>query len=383
MSFKVSILGLACLLLAVFATTAEAQRSYPLTGNARVQIGDGLPVPIGFTAAPNGKIAAIAGARLVQSSGPDPKQMTIPTGQFHFQGPDFNLPVFAFNSAVFQVKTNVTIDFPGVGGGTGAAGSGLTFMAGGRTGAATVTWCPGQAITPSSNPACVDPGTPQHGIAGFLRYTSTGNQFGGPIRGNAAGTADVGIRAAVANVSGPLPCDHALPTTVANGAPCRVAFALATPDPTGLIGGPFANVATTPGAPPPAPGGVRNAKVGPGGTVLSVTSPGLGEGVANPATNFGGPYTTGMVTVNQSAALGTAEVFVLTGSDARVDGVGTISLVAGGLSDRVLTGPNANRAWLNMTVGGNTPGLSSWGVGVLALLLASAGVWRARRATTS
>jgi len=383
MSVKVSILGLAGLLLAVFATSAEAQRSYPLTGNSRAQVGDGLPVPIGFTPAPDGKIAAITGARVLQTSGPDPKQMTLATGAFHFEGPDFNLPVFLFNSKVFQVKTNITIDFPGVNGGTGGAGSGLTFMAGGRTGAPTVTWCPGQAITPASNPACVNPGTPQHTIAGFLRYTSTGNQFGGPIRGNAAGTADVGIVAAVANVSGPLPCDHALPTTAANGAPCRVIFALASPDPTGLMGGPFVNVATTPGAPPPAPGGLRNAKVGANGLIISVTSPGLGSGIANPATNFGGPYTTGMVTVNQSAAAGTPEVFVLTGSDARVGGVGTISLVAGGLSDRALTGANANRTWLNMTVGGNTPGLSSWGVGFLALLLASAGVWRARRATAS
>ena len=385
MSFKMSILGLAFVLVAAVATSAEAQRSYPLTGNSRGQIGDGLPIPIGFTAAPNGKVNVKSGARVVQTAGPDPKQITFPNEHvLTFDGPDFNLPVFLLNSAVFQVKTNVSINWPAPNGGPAGLGSGLTFMAGGRTGGSTVTWCPGQAVSGGGNPACTDPGTGapgNHAIAGFLKYTKTTNQFGGAIRGNAGGTADVGLKLAVP--SPPLPCDHAQPAG-AGGSPCRVVFALASPRPVGRIGGPFLTAgATTPGAGPPGPGGVRNAKIAANGEILSVTSPGLGAGAANPATNFGGPYTTGMVTVNQSAALGTPEVFVLTGSDNRVNGVGTISLVAGGLSDRALSGPNANRAWLNFTVGGDTPGLSSWGVGLVAVMLASAGIWRARRATTT
>ena len=130
--------------------------------------------------------------------------------------------------------------------------------------------------------------------------------------------------------------------------------------------------------PPPAPGGLRQAKLGPAGTVLAVTSPGLGAGIGNPATSFGGPWTTGMLTVNQTGAVGTPQVFILTGSDNRVNGIGTISLVAGGLSDRALTGRTANRGWLNLTIGGDTPGLSRWSIGVLAMLLAGAGVRRAR-----
>ena len=377
MSFKVSILGLACLLVVALATSTQAQRSYPLTGNSRAQIGDGLPIPIGFTPAPDGKIQVIPGARVIQTAGPDPKQISFPTAVATFDGPDFNLPVFLFNSKVFQVKTNVTIAWPAVGGGPGNLTSGLTFMAGGRPGPATVTWCPGQTVV-LGNPACTDPGTPQHTIPGLLKYVATSNQFGGAIRGSAGGTADVGIVAAVP--SPPLPCDHAA-APGPGGAPCVVIFALATPDPTGLMGGPFSNVASTPGAPPGAPGGLRNAKVSANGAVLSVTSPGLGAGIANPATNFGGPYTTGMITVNQTGAVGTPEVFILTGSDNRVNGIGTLSLVAGGLSDRTLTGPNGNRAWLNFTVVGDTPGLSSWGIGFLAVLLASLGVWHARRAT--
>lgn len=386
MSFKVSILGLACLLVAVLATSAEAQRSYPLTGNARFQIGDGLPIPIGFTAPPDGKVGAIAGARVTQTVGLDPKQITLRAAQLNHPGGDINLPVFAFNSKVFQVKTNIIINFPAPNGGPGGLGSGSTFRAGGRTGQAVVTFCPGQAVTATGNPGCSSasasggPGTPQHPVAGFMKYTATGAQFGGAMRGNGGGTADVAIPAAVPSPA--LPCDHALPTGP-NGAPCRIIFALATPAGTGVVGGPFGAAVTSAGAPPPAPGGLRNGKVGGGGTVLSVTSPGIGAGIANPATSFGGPWTTGNLTVSQSAAVGSPEVFVISGTDNRVNGIGTISLVAGGLSARTLTGPNANRGWLNLTVGGDTPGLSSWGIGFLAMLLTGAGVWRARHAMAS
>ncbi len=387
MSFKVSILGLACLLVAVFATSAEAQRSYPLTGNLRIQIGDGLPIPIGFTAAPNGKVPVVSGARIVQSSGPDPKKMTIPPDAMLFDGPPFNLPVYGLNSKVFQVLTDITIGFPAPNGGPGGLGSGDTFMAGGRTGLPTVTWCPGQSVTASGNPACTDPGKlppptgGSHAGNGFLKYTATGAQFGGPMRGRGAGVADIAFPAAVPAPKAP--CDHAATFTGPGGKPCVVIFALATPAGTGVVGGPFGVADTSAGTPEPAPGGLRNAAVNAAGVVLSVTSPGLGTGLTNPATSFGGPWTTGMLEVHQSAAVGSAEIFFMTGHDSRVNGVGTISLVAGGLSERTVSGPNANRGWLNLTVGGNTPGLSSWGIGVLAMLLTGAGVWRARRLAAS
>jgi hypothetical protein len=365
------------------ANSAEAQRSYPLSGNARFQIGDGLPIPIGFTGPPNGKVFAINGARVTQpTTGADPRPMSFQPAQLRHPGGAINLPVFAANSKVFQVKTNIEINFPAPNGGPGTLGSDNTFKAGGRTGGATVTWCPGQAVP--GVPACTSaattggPGTPQHPIAGFMKYTATGAQFGGGMRGNGGGSADVAINLG-AVPSPPLPCDHAAPAGP-GGAPCQVIFALATPAGTGVVGGPFGAMVSSPGAPPPAPGGLRNAKIAANGQVQSVTSPGLGAGLANPATSFGGPWTTDMVTVVQSAAQGTPETFTLTGSDNRVNGVGTISLVAGGLSARGVSGPNANRGWLNLTVGGDTPGLSGWGVGVLAMLLGSAGVWRARRA---
>ena len=58
-----------------------------------------------------------------------------------------------------------------------------------------------------------------------------------------------------------------------------------------------------------------------------------------------------MVTVSVTQNLGaTDEIFMLTGSDNRVQGIGNISLVAGSISARSLHGPNANRGWLNFQV---------------------------------
>jgi len=120
-----------------------------------------------------------------------------------------------------------------------------------------------------------------------------------------------------------------------------------------------------------------------GGAILSVGA-GLGGGLANPATSYGGPWTTGVLTVSQPAALGSAELFVLSGSDARVNGVGSISLVSGSVSDRGVSGPNANRGWLNIQLGVAeivTPSMSGPGLAAVFGLLALAGgyaIWRRR-----
>ncbi len=55
--------GFAALCLLLPAAVGNA-RIHSLSGNARFQIGDGLPVPIGFTPAPVGKVRAISGATI-------------------------------------------------------------------------------------------------------------------------------------------------------------------------------------------------------------------------------------------------------------------------------------------------------------------------------
>ena len=58
--------------VAGLAATASAS-VHPLSGNARFQIGDGLPIPIGFSPPPQGKIFPVAGAVVSQPAGADPR----------------------------------------------------------------------------------------------------------------------------------------------------------------------------------------------------------------------------------------------------------------------------------------------------------------------
>ena len=71
---------------------------------------------------------------------------------------------------------------------------------------------------------------------------------------------------------------------------------------------------------------------------------------------------------------------MLSGSDARVGGQGSISLVAGAVSLRGLTGAHADRGWLNLVVGHrNIPAVSAPGLAAAFGLLALAGGYALRR----
>jgi hypothetical protein len=109
------------------------------------------------------------------------------------------------------------------------------------------------------------------------------------------------------------------------------------------------------------------------------TSLPLGAGLPNPATSYGGPWTTGMLTVSVTANAGaTVEIFMLTGSDGRVSGTGGVSLVTGTISDRTLRGPNANRGWLQIYV--PEPGATLGAVAALLTLVTGHGLTRRRSA---
>jgi hypothetical protein len=118
----------------------------------------------------------------------------------------------------------------------------------------------------------------------------------------------------------------------------------------GVAGAPIASPAeTTPGGAVMTKG-VRAVSVTSMGLVNMSAVVGMTAPISNMATTEGFPFTTGMITISQYAAKGSPEVFKLTGGDARVNGVGTISLVSGGLSLRVSTGANANRSWARYTL---------------------------------
>lgn len=347
--------------VAGLAATASAT-VHPLGGNGRFQIGDGLPIPATFVGAPTGRLLPVTGA-VVSQTGSDPMAIKFPNGAMKAAVVPFVIPVAANNSAVYQVKTTLGITYPT------STMSSNTLSAGGRTGAATVAYCPGNGpVTPSGNPACASgSAAPSATVKGIMVYTATGAQFGGAMTGRVFGGADVAI------VGGsPAPCSG-----------CVILMALASPNSTGTggVGNPFGGQGTSPGvAPSP---GILVGTVTAGGLITTATpTPSGNPGVPNAATTFGGPWTTGMLTVTAPLALGGAEVFTLTGSDARVSGVGSISLVAGGLSNRAVSGPNANRGWLNLSMGGPLgalPSMSGPGIAALVGLMSLAGGYAMRQ----
>jgi hypothetical protein len=342
MSLKAFYLRTACVLVAlawVSAVDAAPRNGYSLTGNGRGQIGDGLPIPIGTaTPAPDGKVFVKAGAVLQQTTGPDPKQIE-GNGPVQTYMSSATQPVFGFNTSVYQVRTNLII-----GGPTAVSNGTNALRKGGRTGPATVTWCPHRPLpTASFNPGCVTPAAASNPVpGGRLTYTKTTNQFGGAGTSTSiVGTADIALRG---GTSAP-PCT----ITVGGSGGCIVVFALATPANTQVGGGPFGTVATTGGMTPAM--GRYHATVQADGAVVAIGNlvASMPAGAPNPATSYGAPITTGMITVTASA-LGSNETFTETGSDGRVSGVGTLSLVNAGVSQRALTGPNSNRGWVNYTI---------------------------------
>lgn len=89
----------------------------------------------------------------------------------------------------------------------------------------------------------------------------------------------------------------------------------------------------------------------------------------------GFPWTTGLITVSQPGAV-PPEVFFLSGTDMRLNGVGNVSLVSGALSLRNLSGPNANRGWLSLSVPEPTAALGA--ASALAMLALCHGLLRRR-----
>lgn len=349
------------LLVGVWATTAQATNTaHSLTGNARFQIGDGLPLPqVGFTPPPDGGIPAVAGAQAFQSSGPNPKNLIVPTGQlWNFGAPSQNIGVRGNNPSVFQVRTEIPIRVPA---------AKMTMRAGGRTGAANVFACPGLAL---NDAACL--GAPPFAgaaIPGRMIYTATSNQFGGPGPSFFAGSADVAIDA----FAGGAGCSA-----------CTAVFAFASPAGTGGQGAPFGFFVATTGM-LANPSGVAVVSADANGVLTAVLASNLGTGLPNGNTSYGGPWTTGMITVTNAAALGSAETFTLTGGDNRTAaGAGTISLVSASVSNRLLSGPNANRGWLNLTLGAAgfnpaVPAMSPQSLAAIFGLVALAGAYALRR----
>jgi len=348
-----------CLLAALFwAGSAQAQ-TLVTSGGGQLQIGTGLPLPVGPAGIfPGGTMVTTAGTFPPLLIGPVPGATVMQTGgtgqggaislstgvlSFMADGVPNFIGVFPTNPSVWNVATTISYAWP----------------------ASAAVLAPGGAPGPTVL------GTTTSG--GLITYSGGTKAFGGPaVFAVAAGPGSgayavpaAGTMAPIAtvwiNFAGALPATGMVAAIVGASAPLGIAAqgaSVAAASATTAFPPVGGGVPLTPGGPlrtfnVPSGVGCTMWCPGPSGTVsLTVGSatwsqgPGMGAFVSNMVTNTKGfPFTTGLLTVSQPGA---AEVFFLSGTDGRVAGSGSISLVAGSLSTRALSGPNANRAWITL-----------------------------------
>lgn len=339
-------------------------------GGAQLSIGGGLPLPIQAPVPVSGNTfptllipvnpdAAKPGLIIETSAAGD--VLKIPAGVLKVAPAVNQVGVAVQNPTLYAVETNLGFSWPA---------SDVTIGAGLRTdpntgNTNTVTTTVSNVVVSGNN----------------IRYSNVlGQRFGGPARfsisqGAAQGNipsspVTVYARAATAT-TGAAPCTH--PALGGTNAACVALLLPASPASIAAIGAPFAE-ATATTAPSAANPGVMVVQAAADGEILLSAFTGGPAPVVNAAQTKGFPLTTGKITVSAPAA-GAPEVFVLSGADNRTaGGEGTIQFVAAALSTRTLSGPNANRGWVELTLTSTAapvPTLSEWArIATVALMVA-------------
>jgi len=383
MPLKKLVLILVCAILTL-GWVGSVQAQYLLTGNSggEMQIGTGLPLPIG----PNG---IFAGGKAPGTAGkaywpdllvpPNPNVLfgaspaptatimqnlsTTMGGAIAFPpgvltkpaaGSPVRIGVFPTNPALMQVATSVDYSWPSVS---------QTFAPGGAPGPAVL----GTGIV--NGVIAYSGGAKSFGGPGQFSFTPGPGASGGRVPTNPGGVdpiATVWINAFAG-----------LPATVMTVAVAGASNMGGLAQPGAPVTGPVSTTAfgpiTTMGF-----GGVNITTggtamnpfcctVGPLGTINASVAAG-GPGLTNMVTGSKGfPWTTGFITVSQPNAV-PPEIFFLSGTDMRVSGIGNVSLVSGSLSVRKLSGPNANRGWLSLTLVTPEPSAVLAAAGALGML---------------
>jgi hypothetical protein len=351
---------LACMLVAlVCAGAAQGQTMFGLTNNSggELQIGTGLPLPVGPAGIFTGGMMAATAATFpplyipkaaapmsIMQNGATTMggALAIPVGVLGYaaDGIPNNIGVFNTNPVVYQVATTLNYSWPNaaatlapggapLGAIPGPAGGIITYGAG--TGGNRFGGAAQFAIS-------VGPGGGTFGIptvAGMVPIATVFINVGGA-------TPFLGMQIAYVGASNPF-------GYAAQGAPLA-AVAMSTMFPN------VANAFHTINVPLGGGGCTMFCATANGKIPLNGTNGDWSVGqpmtpmafLTNMATATEGfPFATAFVTISAAGAA-PPEVFFAQGNDARVAGVGNLSLVAGALSDRNLSGPNANRAWVRL-----------------------------------
>jgi hypothetical protein len=328
----------------VTASVSSAQTYYSITGGGgQFQIGDGLPLPIQpfftYFGAPIGTMTKFPpllipvnkdpAKALVRQTGSSPARIKVPPGALaRVPAAPKVLGLAKANPNVFQVRTKISFSAPAKGPGT------KTLR---KDGVRT------KNVTFAGSPA---------GSAIF--YSGSTHRFGGPAQMRIAALSKIGVWV---NPGAMLPCKH--PAFGGANSTCIALKVPAHPMTLAAPGGAMTHkgvvtagtTVTTPGGPATNPGVVAVSIPNTTG-LIAKSAPAKATGtLTNMATSVGFPWTTGMIVISQPSAFGSETRFTITGMDSRTPkGAGTISLVAGALSDRKLTGPNANRAWMRYSL---------------------------------
>jgi hypothetical protein len=275
-------------------------------------------------------------------------------------GTPTKIGVFPTNPAVFQVATTISYAWPSVT---------ATLAPGGAPGPAVFGAAGGIIIYSGGTKAFGGPGQ-------FAVVPGPGSGVTGRVPPNGLGV--LPIASVWINVFGMLPSTAMTLAVVGASAPAGLAQAgasVAAPPGTTMFG-PLSPATIFDGVNFPVGGvGCISFCVGPLGTISSAT-PVAGFLISNMVTSSKGfPWSTGLITISQPAAA-PPEIFWLSGTDMRVAGAGNVSLVSGALSSRALSGPNANRGWLSLTLPEPTAALGA--VAALAMLGLCHGLVRRR-----
>jgi len=376
MSLERFVSCLACLLLALGGAATARAKTYSLTGGGgQLAIGDGLPLPIQvFPTSATGTVfppllVPANTAKIIQGTTAMSVQqrLTIPAGVLSRPAQQRTLGLFAQNPTLYAVATNLGWQWPA---------APAVLSTGARTGNKTTTFL---------------------AAGGTIRYSNAlASKFGGPARfaiadGPPAGLipgAPMTAYAIAVRPTGNPPCTHPelippLGGTFSNPA-CVAALGALWPH--SVIGGPVSTFASSYSPPGPPVPGIGLGKFGqtPIGTVsfFTYTPNGTRAGFTNAASSFGFPWTTGMLTISHPCGQ-ICDFFTITGMDDRTPGgAGTIQLVAGGLSNRLLSGPNANRGWVRLQLQPRpdaVPAMSPAGLAATAGLMLLVVVYALRR----
>jgi len=363
------------------ATAADAKRFSLIGGGAQAHIGNGLMIPIQAAAGagttgtmfPNLRIG-VNGAPVLSGTIAKPlvgptsmgkqgyqRQLKVPIGALGKGASKTTVGVLFSNPTVFAVATNLAFKWP----------------------AAPAVFSTGNAVAT----------TTIAGFGGTMTYSNAlGARFGGPastqitngdpVAGDLYPTAAVTVFLKI-NATTPA-CTH--PAFGGTDAACVAGILFAKPTGVGAIGADPGATVMTPGAAVVGKN-VVILKLGltPLGTVIAAAKGATAVLPTNMANSQPGPNTTGQVIISNPAALGGPEVFTLSGNDLRTaGGNGTIQLVAGSVSARFASGPNANRGWVRLVLGNfdadEVPSMSLVGMATtVALILLAFGYTMRRR----